>query len=249
MHDEPMEPGLGEQVRGRAAPPPELGWGHTWAVVGAGIVPPYPGATFLPPPTPPPPPRLDGGDTMDEWCALVLATWAAGVARYWPRKRVRAYSHDAVTPGGKQRALLEAACWALFEEQAPPAMWIRFQLDGWFNRPPEGVNPRTTPMRWQLALHGPSIRKHAAWFQRESGTYGAASSGFGPKRRALLHNHGRMVDALVVSAAETPDALREVVARFFPPGAWETMVRAARAEAAAMQETFNVQMRRGEWPW
>jgi hypothetical protein len=186
---------------------------------------------------------------MDDWCALVLSTWAAGVAHYWPRKRVRAYRHEEVAPGGKRRAALEAACWALFEEEAPPAMWIRFMLDGWFRHPPEGVNARTTPMRWQVALHGPSIRKHAGWFQRESGTYGVAPSVLGPKRRELLHNHQKMTDALVVSAAQTPEALAAVVTQFFPPGAWEAMVRAARTETAAMQETFNVQMKQGAWPW
>jgi hypothetical protein len=58
-----------------------------------------------------------------------------------------------------------------------------------------------------------------------------------------------MTDALVVSAAQTPEALAAVVTQFFPPGAWEAMVRAARTETAAMQETFNVQMKQGAWPW
>lgn len=240
--------GPGEALRGKAQPPPELGWGHTWCVAGAGIVPPFPGVTLIPLATPPPPRQLDGAETMDEWVAYVLATYANGWGRYWPRgAKGKPYSHKDVAGRGRKR--LEAACWMFFNEEIPPAMWIRFCFDRWMRDPPDGVNPKRTPPMWATVLRGGASRVELGWFRRESSTYGAASAVMGLAHRELLRRHNAMTAALMQCHAEAPDAMARVVGEYFPRGAWEAMVAGAQREARAQQDRFDYAAKQGEWPW
>lgn len=240
--------GTGEHLRGRAQLPPALGWGHTWLVTGAGIVPPFPGATLIPLATPPPARLLDGAETVDEWVTYLLAVYANGWGHYWPRgAKGKPYQHKDVATRG--RKALEAAAWAMFHEEVPPAMWIRFCFERWMRDPPEGVKPKRTPPVWRTVLHGEQVRKFTSWFRRESSTYGVASGVLTPTHRELLRKHKAMTTALMQCHAEAPDVMARVVAEHFPRGAWEAMVATAQREARAQQDRFDKASRQGEWPW
>lgn len=227
------------------AQPPELGWGHTWA----SVAPPYPGVSVVPVASPPAPPRLDGADTEDEWVALVLATWSSAVSTFWARGFTRAYDHAEVAPGTKGRARLAAFAWACFEEEIPPAMWIRFMLAGWWTHPPEGVNPKRTPPRWRNVLNADTLRERLGWFRKASSAYGATAAVIGPRHRALMHKHNAMTEELVRAGDAPPDELRAIVTRHFPGDTWGELVADAVREARSIQCDLDGRVKRGEWSW
>lgn len=205
-------------------------------------VPEFPGMDLLEPAVVPSPPKLNPDDPDGSWAlALVRAYRGAVQSRY--NVKSGAFRQNNVATSKYAKALAEAAR-KLIEYDIPPASWAAFSLDVWRKYSGEKASAKKPPaLQWVFAAK--RIEERHGWYKRESSSYTGGRVLFSKSAKELMTRYQSMRLELLHSE-DSPGA---VVARHFPDGCYERLLRTAREEAQAERRSLSAALARGEWLW
>jgi hypothetical protein len=214
--------------------------------------PPFPGASLLAPAILPSPPTLDAEASPLERTQVLARAFRAGVESRFGEGAAFTAPRPGEVRASKHYATLLAGAEALIAAEIAPAAWVAFSCDLWKRYAVE----RATEKKGSKAAtrRGPSvawvfnpkrIAERAGWFRAEETTYSGGLAVFGPKHKALLQRHAEMRAALHRAAEPAAD----IIHRYFPPGAFDRAVAAARRENAEIQQRLRDGVQTGEWFW
>lgn len=207
-------------------------------------LPPFPGASSVPPAVIPNPPLIDPkASDKDLAMTLIRAYRGAVDSRYGGRCMVHA-SGD-ITRSKNFKALVDAGK-ALIDHEIPPAAWAAFSVDTWRKYSHEALAKKPPPVTW--AMNAKRINDRRGWFRAESDNYTGGRVIYGNAHQDLIKRYDLMRrEARAALADGRP--VSEVVERHFPDGMFQRLVDQARREAVENQQRLRHLVQRGEWLW
>jgi hypothetical protein len=235
------EPAMPDTIAGQGRYTPGL-----WAwLVRAGHVPAYPGADVVLLVQTPPPPLLRETHT-DEVCGELLARAYRVAHKVVLGKPCNVLRKRGSVMGYRHLSKLCHAAASFIVHEIAPLQWAVWRFEWWRDKVENKRYGRPT-LTW--VYDADEISKRRGWFRAEFGER-ATHSALTPQHRALVQRWVRMRAALAeLPSLQDLGAVQAAVARYFPDGAYETAIEAARLEADTHQRNIDRRVRRGEWLW
>lgn len=203
-------------------------------------IPAYPGASLIGLAVVPNPPVLEVEmSDLERAHKLADAYRGAIQARFgqvaWALKR-------GPLQGSKFYKNLVESAQTLLDHEIAPAAWAAWSCDVWKQY---GDKKKPPPVPWVFSAK--RIHERRGWFAAEEETYMGGRVVYGPKQTALATQYLRMRAA--IDSAGAHQHPEPVVARYFPDGAYEAALAAARAEVKAKQTELQRAKDSGTFLW
>jgi hypothetical protein len=207
--------------------------------VRSGLLPPYPGATVVPPVIVPPPPLLghdmsdiDVAETLAEAYRASVYAVMGEVSRAMTRSRIEdtRWFHSLCACG---RLLRDAS--------VAPLSWAVWSMEVWKGWKPGG---RPGPPNWVFSPTRVDGRMDN--FLREFGSVGQPRMVITDAHRELLARYRAVVDGV---AAEGVGALRALLAEHLPVGMYDELLSRASEESALERGKIEMALTDGAWLW
>lgn len=219
------------KMRGGGGPPPP----------GHGGVPRFPGPTVLLPATVPGPreipEELSDADAV-EWALKAYR----GCVEARTKKKCWVFCRKGEAQKSKHWSMLLAAVKHMREQRWQPGAWVLWASGIWHER-----TKKPPPLKF--IFNTTFMVEQANWFEHELGHFCASRVVYNDAAKAILYRYQSMREELMQSGAETPDAVKSVVEKFFPNDSYESSIAAANARTREDQAIINMRIQRGDFLW
>ena len=208
-----------------------------------GEIPPYPGASIIPPVMIPPPPQIPNDATESERAAILAQCYRAAVTNVLGR-RCYSFARGDIAKSKPYKTLVTAS--RLLEKyKTAPLAWSMWSCGVWKKWKGSSKNP---PITWVYGM--PRIDGKIDVFNREY-VDSSARSVLTQSHRVLLNRYTEMTVELtkLENLGATEQQRKQVVDTYFPDGMYWRLVDRINSERDSYQQAINVRINRGEWVW
>jgi len=208
-----------------------------------GLIPPYPGASIVPPVVIPPPPAIPKNATDEEAAVILAKAYRSGIKHVLRRNCYSLFRGD-ITKSKPYKTLVVASK-LLRQYNAAPISWAVWSCSVWKKWKGVKSNP---PIMWVYGM--PRIDGKIDVFRREH-SEGTARTALTEKHRILLNRYNELIielNKLSNTGASEIERIR-LVKRYFPSNMYWALVEKINEESELIQKRLVVRIRRGEWVW